>query len=646
MKLRRILLTATAVMLALMAGLMTCLAGIGLSAYNRRQAETTLTLSAESCVGRLNTLLESGMARTELLAASDAAPALLKGSGDAAPDKLWMGLQGGAVLMLVSAQGRISACSDEALVGLVAAPGADNIAAMQSGRTVVSQEIGNLYAGAPVGVSILSPVFDEDTYAGYALMHLDESVLAQVVEECGSVFGTTVLFDGTGRRMAESGDVPYDSLQHLFNLSNFRTQMSKEKVFSFRLNRTQYVAAYRPLSAANWNVLCEANPKSMTMPGWWLLLPTVVTLLAALIYLRILRWIVERNYALPMENLRESIRLIESGDYSRSVPYLGRLELGEVGTAFNQMLGRIRRDHTELTIKEERYRILNEQTNSIIFEFNIENGEVTCSPNGRMLANYPACMEDFPHNLIARQGVCAADGEKLEKLFYAMTKGRKTGEQELQVRTYNGKLCWFHLQLSTITDTVSLKPLRVVGKLTDIDEEKHDAEMLVYKAERDALTSLYNKETTRSVIVQSLANRADSMIDALLIADVDNFKRVNDGYGHQKGDAILAAVAKKMKDCVGADNVTGRMGGDEFMMLLCTVTDAEEVERVACELTRAVRTVVLNEETGETMSISLGIALCPQDGISYQQLYAHADNALYAAKRTGKNGYAFYRDEV
>ncbi|MEG1873919.1 MAG: GGDEF domain-containing protein, partial [Ruthenibacterium sp.] len=176
------------------------------------------------------------------------------------------------------------------------------------------------------------------------------------------------------------------------------------------------------------------------------------------------------------------------------------------------------------------------------------------------------------------------------------------------------------------------KPLRVVGKLTDIDAEKREAQNLAFLAERDALTSLYNKAATRTAIVQRLAERGSHM-SALMIADVDNFKHVNDGYGHQKGDTVLVAVAAELRRCVGEDNVAGRMGGDEFMLWLDNVESRDEVQRVAQSICAAMEKIPLNETTGETISVSMGIALCPQDGITYQQLYAHADNVLYAVKR-------------
>lgn len=644
MKLRRMLLyVAGAATLVLALGLVAAQC-INVSVYSRSQAAAQLSLANRACVDRLDAVLQIATTQARILAQTEAAP-LLHDEALIPSEALWRSQQPGMHAFLLDKNGRVVHAASTQLEGQEIALEPSISDALKSGRTLVIPQSDTLWPDNGSQTAAVHPVLENGAYLGCIMVTVEMDTLVRIVQETGSTLGGTVaLFDGNGRVVATSGSAPYDTLLDLMNKSNFRNFMQPDQPFFFRMRGTEFVATYFALKMANWNLLCSMDPQQRTIGAYWHILPMSVVFFAVLILGLSLNAVVRRYYSVPMALLQTSIKSIEAGDYSHSVPYLGKLELGDVGEAFNAMLARIRRDHTELGIKEARHRIVNEQSNSIIFEYNMESETVQCSPNGRMLANYPACMERFPDVLVANGCVNPTEGKRLVALVSEMKRGRKTGEMELQLRTYNDKLCWFHLRLSTIADTTSLKPLRVVGKLTDIDESKRESQHLAYKAERDALTGLYNKETTHLSIVQRLATRADSRISALFVADLDNFKRVNDGYGHQKGDEILAQVAQVVQACMGPTDIVGRMGGDEFMFLMSDVDNVAEVERAAQRLVDEVRTVILDEAKGDFMSLSVGIALCPQDGVTYQQLYAHADNAAYAAKRTGKNDYAFYRE--
>ncbi|MEG1744532.1 MAG: diguanylate cyclase [Ruthenibacterium sp.] len=649
MKLRRILIreiigVSCLLALALMLGLYG-----EMRAHSKQQTVAPLQMMAERCQSDVSALLQTGISCAKRVADSgEAVNALLSADQENVATtvvEMSAAARDALPVLLVNLQGRILSASEMSLNGLNLAMNADELAALCSTGLAITPRIAALYPNAPPSVSVVSPVRHGGRRIGYALVRLDAALFDACVQGITAPENSVlVLFDSAGQIVSSTACTEYTCLSELFHQSDFSAKKSESEVFLLQMQRKKMMAAYRVVEQVHWNILCANDYAALGAMGWWLLLPVGTVALFAVLLCVLLNAVLQHTYTQPMGALRESIRQIEAGDYSHSVPYLGRTELGEVGTAFNGMLERIRRDHRELSVKEARYRILNEQTNSIIFEHDIETGEVQCSPNGRMLENYPACLQNFPEHMLVQQGESAREGKTLSQLFCEMKRGRVNGEMDLQLRTYNSSLCWFHLQLSVITDEVSLKPLRVVGKLTDIDAEKREAQNLAFLAERDALTSLYNKAATRTAIVQRLAERGSHM-SALMIADVDNFKHVNDDYGHQKGDTVLVAVAAELRRCVGEDNVAGRMGGDEFMLWLDNVESRDEVQRVAQSICAAMEKIPLNETTGETISVSMGIALCPQDGITYQQLYAHADNVLYAVKRGGKNNFAFYRDE-
>ena len=154
----------------------------------------------------------------------------------------------------------------------------------------------------------------------------------------------------------------------------------------------------------------------------------------------------------------------------------------------------------------------------------------------------------------------------------------------------------------------------------------------------DTLTGLPNRALFRDRLTQALA-RAERHGDktALLFIDLDGFKRINDAHGHESGDVVLRAAAGRIRECLRASDVAARHGGDEFTVLLPSITRYEDATLVAEKLRG--RITARLEVDGRDLSVgaSIGIALFPADGTDADALTQHADDAMYLAKRRGKN---------
>ena len=124
-----------------------------------------------------------------------------------------------------------------------------------------------------------------------------------------------------------------------------------------------------------------------------------------------------------------------------------------------------------------------------------------------------------------------------------------------------------------------------------------------------------------------------------MMIDMDDFKSINDTLGHVAGDNAIIAVAKMFKTVLRVGDLVGRMGGDEFMIVLKNIPYGEVVERRA-EIVRQMMRIQLTES--KSISGSIGVALYPKDGQTFEELYMHADIALYRAKETGGDAYVFY----
>jgi len=181
----------------------------------------------------------------------------------------------------------------------------------------------------------------------------------------------------------------------------------------------------------------------------------------------------------------------------------------------------------------------------------------------------------------------------------------------------------------------------------DVTFERRTAEQLIYLAERDSLTGLFNRHRFNEELARMIADaqRSSSRL-ALLYFDLDEFKYINDTFGHRAGDAMLIRVAGDVASQVRRNEIFSRLGGDEFAILVPDISD--NLLRVLAE--RIVRSIALLKFQYEGQSLrlttSLGIAVFPDHAETVEELIAHADLAMYQAKEAGKNAWRTYRPEL
>lgn len=215
--------------------------------------------------------------------------------------------------------------------------------------------------------------------------------------------------------------------------------------------------------------------------------------------------------------------------------------------------------------------------------------------------------------------------------------GRRRLSFKYRRKISDGSGHWVHTIVRFITDAEN-GHLCVMLNAQNIDNKKKEEEELLLSAKMDKMTMLLNRETTLEMIQKTLLEQPDGM-HALFMIDADNFKKLNDTYGHQAGDAFLVKFAREIKKCFD-DGIAGRIGGDEFFALMPDVLTVEHVQARANELLENVRKICV-EYDELNISASIGIGLYPTNGRSIGQLYAYADKAMYQAKCKGKNQIVF-----
>ena len=159
------------------------------------------------------------------------------------------------------------------------------------------------------------------------------------------------------------------------------------------------------------------------------------------------------------------------------------------------------------------------------------------------------------------------------------------------------------------------------------------------KIKYDYLTNLYTREACQNEIERVISNyKAGSGIAALFIIDLDNFKKVNDIFGHLTGDKILMEAAKNLRNIVRKTDILGRMGGDEFVLLLENISKIEDIKKIAEKINKALIKTYSKNNKDITISASIGITII-EENMTIRKVYKKADKALYRVKYNGRNSY-------
>ena len=219
----------------------------------------------------------------------------------------------------------------------------------------------------------------------------------------------------------------------------------------------------------------------------------------------------------------------------------------------------------------------------------------------------------------------------------------------------------WHSEIETLNanGTKTLKDVTIIGLkkngeyyryiviLADISERKAYEEMIYRQANYDALTQLPNRNLFLERAENSLAlARRNKNKFATLFIDLDNFKKINDNYGHQAGDALLVEMASRLTNIIRQTDTASRFGGDEFIIILDNINKNCRLNIIVEKFRECLSTPVMIQETALDVTGSIGISIYPDDGDNISALIKCADIAMYRAKEQGKNTYCFFESKI
>ncbi|MDX8408979.1 MAG: diguanylate cyclase [Mariprofundales bacterium] len=380
-----------------------------------------------------------------------------------------------------------------------------------------------------------------------------------------------------------------------------------------------------------------------------------MTLIFALLIIILNRLVLSR-----LHRLDKDIRTMESGDYTlRGVNACSDAdEIGRLTVRFSDMAAAVSRHTVQLeeavvertmTLKQSKQKLRAEHAQLDAVISNAVDGIIHINAQGIIQSFNPAAEGMFGYEQVE------VLGQNIRMLMpepdHSQHDGYLSRYMETRVRHIIGherEVMALRKDGSTFAMSLRVNTMQLegedyfIGMLQDITERKLAEETINKLAYFDSLTGLPNRRMFMDRMGQALARTHRNKTGfSLLFLDLDGFKAVNDSLGHKAGDQVLTVVADRLRSCAREMDTVARLGGDEFTIILSDIMQREPVAIVADKIIAALGEPIMTDGSEFHLGASIGIAICPTDSDTLDALIHCADNAMYAAKKAGKNQYLF-----
>ena len=391
-------------------------------------------------------------------------------------------------------------------------------------------------------------------------------------------------------------------------------------------------------STSNWKWV-SVYPGNMSMSQ--IAVPLAISL-GAMVLLAVicalLGILITKSIVNPMNEMVKVAREIQDGDRDKRLDIKTHNEFNDISELFNNMLD-------DVSMSEELHRTISDISDNMLFEWDFHKETMYVSDNFKEKFDIDPSEAQLANGKFLDKIMTEDYAEIYKRDISTLLKNRTGHSGEYQMTTKNGSLLWFSIRALCVTDRLG-EPLRVIGVVTDIDSEKKLELQLSERASYDFLSQLYNRSTFERELKSEIERSAHAKV-AVLFIDVDDFKFINDRFGHSVGDEVIKYVAGCIKQRVKGSGFAGRFGGDEFVLCITDPKQIEEIESLSLDLIDELYEGYHSELANVSINVkaSIGIAFFPEHGDDSNKVVAAADEAMYFVKKNGKANYHIYQPE-
>ena len=356
---------------------------------------------------------------------------------------------------------------------------------------------------------------------------------------------------------------------------------------------------------------------------------------AVVVAVIVLTFLFIHHFTKPIYEMLQISRQKENGKSDLQFRVRGNDEFSLMGRAFNKIMD-------DIYESEQRYRTIAEMSNNIIFEVNLQKNTIYVSKNFDKKFSFRAKDDTVPESFLFKMRIHKDDHDRFANDVDRILGPSNSMQGEYRAKSIYGDFIWIMVKATKFFNRDEV-PTKIVGVIMDIDREKKSEMHLIQRANYDALTQIYKRETFIEALSAEIeASRYKNNLVAVMFFDLDDFKHFNDEYGHACGDEVLKFVADTINEISYERGFAGRFGGDEFVACLKNLTLYGDAGNVAQEVIDILGKGFISESTGMKLEVhcSIGIAFI-ENGKNAEETIAAADAAMYDIKKHGKSAFAY-----
>lgn len=375
------------------------------------------------------------------------------------------------------------------------------------------------------------------------------------------------------------------------------------------------------------------------------------TLFIALLVLLLIQW----RFISGIKQIASNLGNIMPGHKER-LPYPARHHHDEVGGLVNDINGLLNLAQENLEAEqallgqvenlERHFRMIFERAGVGIFLMDQRARVVLANPAFQEIIGDEAYQRIQGKDVNCIFNLFCESDKTINLIEEAFEHGRLSN-CDLLMSESRGKPRWVHCLLTPVKGdkgAIQRSPVFIQGIITDISERKEEEHRMRLQAEHDPLTHLLNRRAAEHAMSLMLEKaRYDDVSVAICLVDLDNFKPINDTYGHDAGDKVLIETSKRMKQALHSGDLVARLGGDEFLLAIQGPNSKTDIALLLDKLLDALsKEIEIGNDIRVQIGASIGVALLPDHGTELNQLMTVADRAMYQVKQQGKKGYRFH----
>ncbi len=505
---------------------------------------------------------------------------------------------------------------------------------------------GRTYIGPTIHFSglqlfdITVPIGPPEQPTGVLLAKVDATVLWQTLEPRLARPGVmTYLVDRRGSILTHHADMKYDVGHLATQLDIIRALLAGsdwkvERTYRGLSGNTVF-GTVSPIHIVNWGVISEIPQQQITKHIYNILFQITAIPVAILSIFTFFGLALVKRIINPVELLSSDFKRLRNRDYSPSAAVSSIRELQSLTDGFNRMVSDISKNEQQL----HKLSLAVEQSPNTVVITDIKGNIEYVNPRFTKLTGYT--YEEAKGQNLQSLTTGVNNPEVYKQVWDTITSG-KEWRGEFYNKKKNGEFYWENVSISPLTDEEGVITHFIIIK-EDITERKKSEETIMEMAYHDLLTGLPNRALLIDRLNHLLARgRRNKILAAVFFLDLDNFKNINDSFGHAEGDNLLKEVAERLKHFTRSSDTLARHGGDEFIIL---IEDLKKVENIATVVeyifSEFENPFILNGQAC-FVTTRMGISIYPDDGEDVDTLLKKADIAMYRSKTEGKNSYHLY----